>query len=75
MWLNYIRLLLLQTSCSCFSQISLLVLVYMLHFSAFLLFEYVKLDNSFCYQVLVENCKFLEASFWWNEKHFVIERL
>ena len=31
------------------------VLLYLLHFSVFLLlFEYVKLDNSFCYHVLIE---------------------
>ena len=46
--------------CSCLSQLSLLVLLYFLYFSVFLLLlEYVKLDNSFCYQVLVEVCMFL----------------
>ena len=48
------------TCCSCFSQLSLLVLLYFLYFSVFLLLlEYVNLDNSFCYQVLVEVCMFL----------------
>ena len=44
----------------CFSQLSLPVLLYFLHFSVFLLLlEYVKLDNSFSYPVLVEVCMFL----------------
>ena len=48
------------TCCSCFSQLSLLVLLYFLYFSVFLLLlEYVKLDNSFYYQVLIEVCMFL----------------
>ena len=48
------------TCCSCFSQLSLLVPLYYLCFSVFvLLFEYIKLDNSFCYQVLVKVCMFL----------------
>ena len=46
--------------CSCFSQLLQLVLPYFLYFSVFLLLlEYVKLDNNFCYQVLVEVCMFL----------------
>ena len=48
------------TCYSCFSQLSRLVLLYSLYFSVFLLLlKYVKLDNSFCYQVLVEACMFL----------------
>ena len=48
------------TCCSCFSQLSLLVLLYFLYFSVFLLLlVYIKLDNSFYYQVLVEVCMFL----------------
>ena len=47
-------------SCSCFSQLLLLVLLYFLYFSIlFLLLKNVKLDNSFCYQVLVEVSMFL----------------
>ena len=58
------------TFCTCFSQVSLLVLLYLLHFSVFLLLSlsfYVKLDNSFCYQPLAEVCKFLHIfilTFW-----------
>ena len=48
------------TCCSCFSQLSLPVLLYFLYFSVLLLlFKYVKLDNSFYYQALVEVCMFL----------------
>ena len=48
------------TRCSCFSQLSLLVVLCFFYFSVFLLLlEYVKLDNSFSYLVLVEVCMFL----------------
>ena len=48
------------TCFSYFFQLSPLAPLYVLHFSVFLLlFEYVKLDNSFYYQVLVEVCMFL----------------
>ena len=48
------------TRCSCFSQLSLLVVLCLFYFSVFLLLlEYVKLDNSFSYLVLVEVCMFL----------------
>ena len=48
------------TRCSCFSQLSLLVVLCLFYFSVFLsLLEYVKLDNSFPYLVLVEVCMFL----------------
>ena len=43
-----------------FSNHTLLVLLYFLYFSIYLLLlEYVKLDNSICYQVLVKVCMFL----------------
>ena len=46
--------------CSCFSQLSLLVLLYFLYFSVFLLLlQYVKLGNSFYYELLVKVCMFL----------------
>ena len=48
------------TRCSCFSQLSLLVVLCLFYFSVFLLLlEYVKLDNSFSSLVLVEVCMFL----------------
>ena len=48
------------TRCSCFSQLSLLVVLCLFYFSVFLLLlEYVKLDNIFSYLVLVEVCMFL----------------
>ena len=57
-----IHLLLLRSLLQVLFLIPVLVLLYVLHFSVFLLLlllSYVKLDKSFCYQVLVEVSKFL----------------
>ena len=58
--LNFSFYIYCVTYCSCFPQLSLLVLLYFLYFSVFLLLlEYVNFDSSFCYQVLVEVSMFL----------------
>ena len=60
--LNLLVCIYFVTCCSCSSQLSLLVPLYFWYFSVFsLLLEYVKLDNSFRYQVLAEVWMFLNT--------------